>query len=324
MSKMEPEVIEAAQQAEADARDRKRRKVLFIVLGLLVLKAAAGYGLYEWLYASHFVSTDNAYTATETAQVTPAVAGIVQAVLVTDTQAVTRGDVLVQLDDVDARLALTQADADEKRAAAQIASASADFERAQVDLERRRALSASGSVSGDELTRARNAFATAKAGLAAASAQLALARARREQAQVNLERTVIRAPVDGVIARRSVQAGQQVQPGSPLLSVVPVAQIHVDANFKEGQLAKVRVGQPVEVVSDLYGRKVVYHGTVQGLAGGTGASFATIPAQNATGNWIKVVQRVPVRVQLDAGELAARPLSVGLSMVATVDTRGHD
>jgi membrane fusion protein, multidrug efflux system len=244
---------------------------------------------------------------------------------------------------------------DEKRAAAQVESAIADYDRAELDLMRRQALVASGSVSGDELTKARNAFETAKANLSAAYAQaaqaranstaavgsreanavlianateetnpeVALARAKRDQAKVNLERTVIRAPVDGVVAKRSVQVGQQVKEGSALLSIVPLAQVHVDANFKEGQLDHVRIGQPVKVTSDLYGRKVVYQGTVSGLAGGTGSTFATIPAQNATGNWIKVVQRVPVRIALDEEDLAAHPLQIGLSMVVTVDTKAN-
>ena len=179
------------------------------------------------------------------------------------------------------------------------------------------------AISGDELTRARNSFATAKAGLAAAYAQTALAHAKSDQAKVNLERTVIHAPIDGVVAKRSVQVGQQVKEGASLLSVVPVAQVHVDANFKEGQLDKVRIGQPAKVTADLYGKAVTYHGTVSGLSGGTGATFATIPAQNATGNWIKVVQRVPVRIALDESELAQHPLQVGLSMVVTIDTRAN-
>ncbi|HEY7238958.1 MAG TPA: HlyD family secretion protein [Burkholderiales bacterium] len=377
---MEPEVIAAAAQVEAHARNKVRRKRLFILLGLIVAKAAIGYGVYEYAHASRFVTTDNAYTAAETAQVTPSIGGIVSEVRVTDTQAVKQGDIVVVLDDTDARLALDQAEAelgrsvrrvrgyvandqslsaqiaarvsDQKRAAAQLESATADFERAQVDLSRREALAGSGSVSGDELTRARNAFQTALANMTAAQAQVtqahanynaaigsreanavlianateqtnpevALARAKRDQAKVNLERTVVRAPVDGVVARRSVQVGQQVQAGGALLSVVPLSQVHVDANFKEGQLDKVRIGQAVEVHSDLYGKKVKYRGVVSGLSGGTGSTFATIPAQNATGNWIKVVQRVPVRITIDADELAARPLQVGLSMTATIDT----
>ncbi|HYM35468.1 MAG TPA: HlyD family efflux transporter periplasmic adaptor subunit, partial [Steroidobacteraceae bacterium] len=238
----------------------------------------------------------------------------------------------------------------------QLAAANADFERARIDLERREALAASGSVSGDELTRARNAYASAKANVAAAQAataqsrsnytaaigsrdanrvlianttedtnpEVTLARARRDQAQVNLDRTIIRAPVDGVVAKRSVQIGQQVQPGAPVLSVVPLGLVHVDANFKEVQLDRVRLGQPVEVTSDLYGGSVKYHGKVIGLAGGTGSTFAAIPPQNATGNWIKVVQRLPVRIQLEADELATRPLQIGLSMNATIDTRDLD
>jgi len=387
MSKMEPEVIAEAVRLEAaavhaDAQNRHKRTKLFIALGATVLTAALGYGVYAIVYASRFVSTDNAYTAAETAQVTPAISGIVREVLVADTSAVKQGEVLARLDDVDAKLAVAQAEAElgrsirrvrgyvandenlaaqiraraseRSRAAAQVASAQADLERAQVDLARRKALADSGSVSGDELTKAENAFETAKANLAAAQASAAqsaanhtaaigsreanavliadateetnpevtLARARLDQARVNLERTVIRAPVDGVVAKRTVQVGQQVQAGAPLLSVVPISTVHVDANFKEVQLENVRIGQPVEVRSDLYGKSVKYHGVVTGLAGGTGSTFATIPAQNATGNWIKVVQRVPVRIELDKAELAARPLQVGLSMNATIDTHG--
>jgi membrane fusion protein (multidrug efflux system) len=360
-----------------------QRKKMFALLAVVVAAGGASAWAWEHFHASRYVSTDNAYTATETAQVTPAVAGIVREVRVADTEAVHRGDVLVVLDDTDARLALAQAEAelgraqrrvrgyvanDESLAAqvaardsertkadAQVEAANADFVRAKIDLDRREALADTGSVSGDEVTRARAAFENARAALAAARAaatqsganraaaagqremnatliagttedanpEVALARARRDQARVNLERTVIHAPVDGVVAKRAVQLGQQVQPGAPLLSVVPIGQVHVDANFKEVQLAKVRVGQPVEIESDVYGGSVVYHGTVEGLSGGSGSAFATIPAQNATGNWIKVVQRVPVRIALDAKELAARPLQVGLSMTATIDTRPH-
>ena len=145
------------------------------------------------------------------------------------------------------------------------------------------------------------------------------AAARLEQARVNNSRTVLRAPVDGVVTQRAVDVGQQVQAGMRLMSVVPVTQIHVDANFKEGQLREVRPGQSVHLTSDLYGDDVVYDGQVQGIAGGSGSAFSAIPAQNATGNWIKVVQRVPVRIRLDPEQLARHPLRVGLSMKATVD-----
>ncbi|MBP6653783.1 MAG: HlyD family secretion protein [Propionivibrio sp.] len=366
----------------ADHNEPRRNKLL-LALGAVVGTAAVVSAAYWYLYGSHFVSTDNAYAAVEIAQVTPSVGGTISEVRVTDTQSVTKGDVLVVIDPTDAKLALAQAEADlgsavrrvrgyvandsgliaqiaaraadEKRAAAQLASAEADFERASIDLQRREALSASGSVSGDELTRAQNAFAAAKANLTVAQAataqakanrdaaigskeanaaliadttedtnpEVALARARRDQAAVDLERTVIRAPVDGVVAKRQVQLGQRVQAGTPLLAVVPVQEMHVDANFKEVQLEKVRAGQPVTLTADIYGSSVTYDGTVEGFSGGSGAAFAAIPAQNATGNWIKVVQRVPVRIKLDPEQLAANPLKVGLSMTARIDTRDH-
>ena len=366
----------------ADHNEPRRNKLL-LALGAVVGTAAVVSAAYWYLYGSHFVSTDNAYAAVEIAQVTPSVGGTISEVRVTDTQSVTKGDVLVVIDPTDAKLALAQAEADlgsavrrvrgyvandsgliaqiaaraadEKRAAAQLASAEADFERASIDLQRREALSASGSVSGDELTRAQNAFAAAKANLTVAQAataqakanrdaaigskeanaaliadttedtnpEVALARARRDQAAVDLERTIIRAPVDGVVAKRQVQLGQRVQAGTPLLAVVPVQEMHVDANFKEVQLEKVRAGQPVTLTADIYGSSVTYNGTVEGFSGGSGAAFAAIPAQNATGNWIKVVQRVPVRIKLDPEQLAANPLKVGLSMTARIDTRDH-
>ncbi|WP_153110844.1 HlyD family secretion protein [Propionivibrio limicola] len=364
-------------------REERRRKLL-IGLATGVVVAGLGMAAYWFFYASHFVSTDNAYAAVEIAQVTPSVGGTISEVRVTDTQAVKKGDVLVVIDPTDAKLALAQAEADlgrairrvkgyvandggfaaqiaareadEKRAAAQLAAAEADFERARIDLQRREALSASGSVSGDELTRAQNAFAAAQANLAAARAgaaqakanrnvaigskeanaaliadttidtnpEVALARARRDQAAIDLERTVVRAPVDGVVAKRQVQLGQRVQAGTPLLAVVPVQNMHVDANFKEVQLENVRVGQPVTVKADIYGGSVTYRGTVEGFSGGSGAAFAAIPAQNATGNWIKVVQRLPVRIKLDPAELATHPLKVGLSMAVKIDTREKD
>jgi membrane fusion protein (multidrug efflux system) len=361
--------------------NEQRRNRLFLALAAVVGSVALASTAYWYLYASHFVSTDNAYAAVEIAQVTPSVGGTISEVRVSDTQTVKKGDILVVIDPTDARLALAQAEAalgsairrvkgyvandgglaaqiaarsaDEKRAEAQLTSAEADFQRAKVDLQRREALSTSGAVSGDELTRAQNSFASAQASLVAAQAtmaqtkanrnvaigskevnaaliantteqtnpEVALARARRDQAAVDLMRTVVRAPVDGVVAKRQVQLGQRVAAGTPLLTVVPVKQMHVDANFKEVQLENVRVGQPVTLSADIYGSSVSYHGTVEGFSAGSGAAFAAIPAQNATGNWIKVVQRVPVRIKLVPEELAAKPLRVGLSMAVKIDTR---
>ncbi|WP_121115703.1 HlyD family efflux transporter periplasmic adaptor subunit [Croceibacterium ferulae] len=241
--------------------------------------------------------------------------------------------------------------ADVAGARAQLQSAQALFEKAQVDFDRRQALASNGAVSGDEITAATNALAAARAGLAqaraavtqatsqqgAAAGNLAAnqalvqgtdantapdvlaAEARVRQARLDLERTVIRAPIDGVVANRTIQLGQRIAPGATIMRIVPVGQVYVDANFKEGQLARVKPGQPVTLTSDLYGGDVEYHGRVVGFSGGTGSAFALIPAQNATGNWIKVVQRLPVRVALDPEELAAHPLRVGLSMTAEID-----
>ncbi|GLU35112.1 HlyD family secretion protein [Trinickia caryophylli] len=374
---------DAHDAAHVDTRAPARRKKLFALLGAAVAVCATGYGAYWHFIASRYVSTDNAYTAAEVASVTPAVTGIVKTVNIVDTQAVRKGDVLVVIDDTDARLALAQAEAEVGRAErkvrgyiatdkgltalvaaraadaaqmkAKIVSAQADYDRTAIDLKRREALAQSGSVSGEELSNARASFASAKASLAAAKAALEqahasrgeavgsldankvliddttvdtnpevqLARAKRDQARVDLGRTVLRAPFDGVVAQRNVQVGQRVKPGDTLLSVVPMNDVHVDANFKEVQLDKVHVGQPATMTSDMHGSRVEYHGHVTGLAGGSGSAFAMIPAQNATGNWIKVVQRLPVRISIDPDELRAHPLSVGLSMEVEVDTHAE-
>ena len=362
----------------AAARGYQRKKWLLRLLWVVVALGAL-WLVYWWLYGSHFVSTDNAYTAVEISQVTPSVEGTVKAVNVSDTQQVQAGDVLALIDDADTRLALLAAqaelgrairrvegyfandqslgaqvlarEAEEQRAQAQLTSAQADDSRASIDLRRRKALEKSGSVSGEELTRAENAASAASANLGVARANLALARAnlemtrglklmnqtliagtsvqdnpevvfaraKAEQAQLNQDRTTVRAPVSGVVAKRQVQVGQRVQAGTPMLSVVPVQLMHVNANFKEVQLPKVKIGQKVELISDLYGDVVVFNGIVEGFAGGTGSAFAVIPAQNATGNWIKVVQRVPVRIKLDPAELKKNPLTVGLSMAVRID-----
>ncbi len=370
----------AAPGARANGDRNTLRKRLFSGLAAVVVLGGLGYGAWWLLVGSHYVSTDNAYVGADVAQVTPQVNGQVLSVNVADTQAVKAGDVLVTIDPADAKLAQAQAqadygravravnqdvasnqafsaqvgarDADVLRAKAQLQSAQSDLERTRIDLQRREALAASGAVSGEELTTAKNAYQTALANLAATRAAGAQAQANRTQAvgqaaaqaaltqgvsvdqnpqvlaakaaldvaNLNLSRTVIRAPFDGVIAKRNVQVGQRVAVGAQLMTVVPIANAYVDANFKEVQLKKVKPGQPVELTADLYGKGVKFHGCVVGFSGGTGSAFAVIPAQNATGNWIKVVQRLPVRVAIDPRDLRAHPLRVGLSTDAKIDT----
>lgn len=374
-----------SEQAQ-DAQDRSetvvapsKRRPLLLGLAAIVLVIGVGYWLWDALVGSRSVSTDNAYVGGESAQVTPLTSGRIAEVLVSDTQAVRRGQILLRIDDTDQRIALAQAEAmlsvaqrrfgqsqaqgdalgasaDAASAAipeaqARMASARATLEKARLDYSRRSALVASGAVSADEVTSARSALAAAQAGYQEAQAGLGQAQASAisarqnetatraltagasvetapevlaaksnlAKARLDLERTVVRAPVDGVIARRSVQVGQRLEAGSVAMWVVPVGQLYVDANFKEDQLGKVRPGQKVVVTSDFYGDDVKFHGKVVGFAGGTGAAFSLIPAQNATGNWIKVVQRLPVRIALDPKELKAHPLRIGLSMEAEIE-----
>lgn len=294
--------------AEPPPPRSRRRANLLLVLAAIVALGAAGYGFYWFTTASHFVSTDNAYVGADTAEVTPLVGAPVQNVLVRATQAVRAGDVLVELDPSDARLDVLQARAD-------LARAQSDAARASVDLSRRRALAPGGAVSADELSTAQNAYTAANAALAAAQARL-------ETAELTLTRMTIRAPIDGIISDKHVQIGQRVAAGERLMMIAPISQAYVDANFKEGQLRNVAIGQPVTLHSDLYGGGVTFHGRVAGLAGGTGSAFSLIPAQNASGNWIKVVQRVPVRITLNPDELRVHPLRIGMSMDARIDVSG--
>lgn len=242
---------------------------------------------------------------------------------------------------------------DIQSATAQVTQAEVNLNRAKLEYQRRQQLIESAAISREELATAHSAFNTAQANLNVAKAGLAQATSKREaaksnldandaliqgtnrdsapdvmvakakldKAQLDVERTRIVAPLDGVIAQRSVQVGQRVAPGTLLMTVVPVSEVYVDANFKESQLKKVRVGQRATLTSDLYGKRVEYKGTVIGFAAGTGAAFALIPAQNATGNWIKVVQRLPVRIKLDTENLKDYPLRVGLSMEASIDLK---
>jgi membrane fusion protein (multidrug efflux system) len=308
----------ATRAVEADAPDtatlprtpQQKRNRLLAILGGVVALGVIAYGIYWATYASHFVSTDNAYVGANTAQITPLVSAPVLAVHVSETQSVHAGDVLVELDPTDARLALAQARAD-------LASAQSNYARARVDLSRRRELAPGGAVSGDELTTAQNAYS-------ASSAMVQAARARVDAAELALERTTIRAPIEGVVSNKNVDVGQRVEAGAPLMVIAPIDDAFVDANFKEPQLRDIAIGQPVRLTSDVYGGGVVFHGHVTGVSGGTGAAFSLIPAQNASGNWIKVVQRIPVRVALDRDELRAHPLRVGMSMNVTVDLRPQE
>jgi membrane fusion protein, multidrug efflux system len=364
--------------AVAGRADPRRKKVLLGLAGAFLLAGGGWYMLHD----TGEVSTDNAYVGADSAQVTPLVSAAVVAVPVADTQFVHKGDILLRLDNSDARLALEKAeaaylkarrqytqsratsgslaaqvdarDADIGQARAGLVAAQSAVEKAKADLDRREHLAGDGFVSREELTSYRNAFVSAQSNLRQAQAAVVQAQANRgaaeksfaanqaliqdtsidstpdvaaakaalDQARLDLDRTVIRAPIDGVVTNRQVQVGQRVAAGSPVMTIVPVGNVYVDANFKEGQLERVRAGQPVTLTSDLYGGGVRFHGRVVGFAGGTGSAFALIPAQNATGNWIKVVQRLPVRVALDPRELAAHPLRVGLSMDATIDVSG--
>ena len=340
----------AAPELTAGERRTQLRQRLFALLGGLVVVIALSVAAYWYFVGSHYVSTDNAYVDASTAQIMPRIEGTLASVPAYDTQHVKRGDILAVVDPTDAKVALAQAEANFAQAqqhvsqffantdaaAAQVAARRGDLARAEMDYKRRASLASTGAVSGDELTTARNDLQTAQSGLTQAINQLAsqramiagsdaahnpevlAAKAALEKAQLDLDRTVIRAPINGVVAQNTAQVGQHVAPGASLMSVVPVAQAYVNANFKESQLARVRMGQPVTLTSDLYGSSFVFHGRVVGIGGGTGAAFSVIPAQNATGNWIKVVQRLPVRIALDPNELAAHPLRVGLSMNAEI------
>lgn len=329
-----------------------RRKRNLTLVTLLFIIIALGVTLAYFLFWQHEEETEDAYVAGHLVQITPQITGTVRKVMFDDTELVKKGDVLITLDDSDFQLAYDRAQneliqairqnkqqtATNSQAKAQVLLRKADLARAQADLRRRELLSGTDAISGEELSHARAAVVQAQAALKAVeaaetSAQAAIgnniplrqqpavqtAVSRIKDAWLNLQRTQIHAPIAGQVAKRNVQVGQRITQGVPLMAVVPLDNLWVDANFKESQLRKIRIGQSVEMVSDLYGSKVVYHGKVMGLSAGTGSAFSLLPAQNATGNWIKVVQRVPVRISLDPRELRANPLRMGLSMTVKVD-----
>ena len=366
---------------DSDAPPVDRRKTMLLRLGLGIGIVAVLWGGWYLLFQRGIASTDNAYVGADSAIITPRIAAAVTEVRVMDTQRVNAGDVLIRLDDSDARVELAAAEAalrqarqrflqaqangrsldarvsgamaEISQAHARLAASEAELRRAEDALTRRQGLVASGAVAGEELAQARAAAATARANYSSAlsavnaaeagrtaasgSAQanavitgvgsidadpdVIAAGARVEAARLNRERTVLRAPMAGVVSPRQVQAGQPVAPGTPLMRIVPLAQVYVDANFRETQLRDVRIGQSVRLTSDLYGSSIEFTGKVVGVGAASGAATALIPAQNATGNWVKVVQRVPVRIALDPAQLKQHPLPIGASMEAKIDTR---
>ncbi|MBS0374342.1 MAG: efflux RND transporter periplasmic adaptor subunit [Proteobacteria bacterium] len=338
----------AATDSAAPPSPRRRA---FLIFATVLVVAAIVWGVYWFLELRHYESTDDAYVAGDVLQVTSAVNGTILAVHADDTQSVKRGDVLVEIDPSDARIAVASAEAELARTVREVAAlyAQASERRAQLaeretalarasrDLERRQPLAADGAVSSEDVAHARDAVEEQRAAATAARASLGTLEAQLQgttlathprvlaaaaalrAANLALHRTRIGAPVDGVVARRSAQIGQRVAAGNGLLALVALDGVWVDANFKEVQLHRVRVGQPVTLHTDIYDSDVEFHGKVAGLAAGSGSAFALLPAQNASGNWIKIVQRVPVRIVLDPAEIKAHPLRVGLSAIVRVD-----
>jgi len=342
---------ETGSNASSPATGQRRRGL--IALGLASALAAGAYGAYWGLYARHYQGTDDAYVDGDLVQITSEVPGTVIALAADDTQGVQREQTLLQLDPADAEVAMGNAEANLARAVRQVRTlfATAEQLRAQIndrevalkraedDYRRRAGLVQDGAVSSEELSHTKDSIVQMQASLAEARQQLnattaqidgttvathpqvLAAEAAVRDAALALHRTRITAPVSGVVARRSVQLGQRVAAGTPLMAVVPLDDVWVDANFKEVQLADMRVGQPVTLHADVYGGGTDYHGKLVGLSAGSGSAFALLPAQNASGNWIKIVQRVPVRIALDPKELQQHPLRVGLSMTVKVDIR---
>jgi len=336
---------------QPEAHPNNKRRVVLAGITAAFLAAGAAYGAYYLLVASKRVETDNAYVGGNLVNVSSQVTGSVVEIRADETQLVRAGMEIVRLDPSDAEVALAQAEARLGTAVRQqrerytnvaqydalVEQRRVELQAKQEDLARRAPLAADNVVSGEDVAHAHRAVDDAKAALDVAQKQLAAARvtvagvapaqhpnvlaakADYLAAWLAARRNAIVAPVSGYVAKRSVQVGSRIAPGAPLLSIVPLDQLWVDANFKESELRDIRVGQPATIEADIYGGKVVYHGRVVGLGAGTGSAFSLLPAQNATGNWIKVVQRVPVRISLDPKELQAHPLRVGLSATVDVD-----
>ncbi|CCG88133.1 multidrug efflux MFS transporter periplasmic adaptor subunit EmrA [Erwinia piriflorinigrans] len=346
----------AVAQEPQQPKKKKKRKSALIFLAVLFVIIGVAYLTYWLLVLRHYQETDDAYVAGNQAQVMAQVAGSVNKVWFDDTDYVKKGDVLVTLDRTDAGQAFEKAQTalatsvrqthqliiNGKQYQATIEQRKTTLQQAQADLHRREPLGASNLIGKEDLQHARDAVTTAKAQLDVAVQQynanqamildttlenqpaVKKSAAELRDAWLALQRTNVVSPIDGYVSRRSVQVGSQIGTTTPLLAIVPANNLWVNANFKETQLAGVRIGQAATVVSDIYGDDVVYHGKVVGLDMGTGSAFSLLPAQNATGNWIKVVQRLPVRIALDAQEVAKHPLRIGLSTLVKVDTRSSE
>jgi membrane fusion protein (multidrug efflux system) len=344
-----------AAAAPAPKTSNTKRRMLMSLIVLVVIIAAVAYGFYYFLIARFHESTDDAYVNGNVVQITPQVVGTVISVNADDTQTVHVGEPLVVLDPADSKVALDQAEANLAQTVrqvrtlfvnndqfqAQVAMRQSDLSRAQDDLRRRMTIAQTGAVSIEEISHARDDVRSAQASLNAAEQQLQsnraltantdianhpnvlAAAAKVRDSYINFARNTMPAPVTGYVAKRSVQVGQRVSPGNPLMAIVPLNGVWVDANFKEVQLTHMRIGQPVELTADVYGSGVVFHGKVIGFSAGTGSAFSLLPAQNATGNWIKVVQRLPVRIGLDPQELEKHPLRIGLSMNVDVTIKNE-
>ena len=337
---------------EPIAPTNNKRRTILTLIALAFLAIGVLWGLYWYFVLSLREDTDDAYVNGNKVVISAQVQGTVVAVLADDTQLVKAGQVLVRLDPIDAQTMLSRAESTlaqtvrqvrQQRSTADqydslIATRKLELARAEADLARRKPLLADQAIAGEELHHAQDAVDLAHAALAQAIMQsrashalvdgtkvaenpsVLVARAAFRDAWITAQRNAVVAPVTGYVAERSVQLGQHIQAGQALMTVIPLNALWVDANFKEVQLRNIRIGQPATVRSDLYGGASIFHGHVEGLSAGTGAAFALLPAQNASGNWIKVVQRVPVRIQIDDKDLVTHPLRVGLSTTVTVDT----
>jgi len=336
-----------------DTRNSRKRKVMLAALAIVVILAGIGVWGYHELYGRWNESTDDAYVNGNVVEITPLVTGTVVSIGADDGDLVHEGQVLINFDPNDAEVGLQSAQANLARTVrqvrglysnvdgmkAQVNAQQAEVQKAQDNFNRRKNLAAGGAISQEELSHARDDLTSAQNALANARQQLKTtsalvddtvvsshpdvmsAAAQLRQAYLNNSRSTLIAPVTGYVAKRSVQLGQRVQPGTALMAVIPLDQLWIDANFKETQLRDMRIGQPVDIEADLYGSDVKFSGTIDSLGAGTGSAFALLPAQNATGNWIKIVQRVPVRIHINAEELARHPLRVGLSTQVDVNLR---